>query len=117
MEQIMLPIDPEYKSQVFTIDIQPNGRQITLRIELDYRKYVGKYFMTVSNASTGEDILRNFPVVSSVEDALNDLLKQVWYKLAGALVCYPVLKDLTYPDPNGTISEFELLWGDSPWKS
>ena len=115
MNIVALPVDAGTKTQVFNIDVKPNDNAQTLRVEVSYRPYVGKYFATVSNVSTGEDILRNFPLVGSVEDGLNDLLRQVSYKLCGAFVCYPAVNKLTFPDPNGTIEEFELLWGDSPW--
>lgn len=115
MNQIALPIDPSYISQIFTIDMTPNDRALTLRIRLDYREYIGKYFMSVTNVSTGEDILVNFPIVASEENALNDLIKQVAYKRVGSLICYPLLRELIYPDPSATIFEFELIWGDSPW--
>ena len=111
----MLQIDSKYKSQVFTVNIQPNGNAQTIRVALDYRPYVGKYFASVSNADTGEEILTNFPIVASMEYGLNDLLKQVCYKLCGTLICYPLLKRTTYEDPNGTIEEYELVWGDSFW--
>lgn len=117
MDVIMLPVDPNYKSQAFTVDIQPDGIPQTYRVEIRYRPYVGKYFATVTDAETGEDVLRNFPLIASVESGLNDLLKQVTYKLCGSLVCYPLQKEPTYQNPNGTISEYELLWGDNLWKS
>ena len=117
MEQTMLPVDPTYGRQAFAVNIKPNGRAKTLRVELEYRAYVGKYFMTVIDMATGEDVLRNFPVVASAEGALNDLLKQVAYKLCGSLICFPLLKETSFEDPCAAFGEYELIWGDSPWTS
>lgn len=117
MDQVMLPVTPEYSKQSFTVSIKPNGRPKTLRIELEYRPYVGKYFMSVIDATTGEDVLRNFPVVASEEGALNDLLKQVAYKFCGTLVCYPLIKETAFEDPCADFSEYELVWGDGVWMS
>lgn len=117
MNQIMLPVEPDYNRQTFSLDLQPDDHAATYSVEIIYRPYVGKYFMTIVNASTGKDVLRNFPIIASEEDNLNDLLKQVAYKLCGSLVCYPLQKDLTKRDPDGTISEFELVWGDSLWQN
>lgn len=115
METIMVQLNPEYVSQSKTMDIQPNGKAGTYRLILDYRSYVGKYFATVINVNTGEDVLRNFPLVASEEESLNDLLKQVSYKLCGALVFYPLLNKIETPNMPSNIAEYELLWGDSPW--
>ena len=115
MDLIALPVDVEIQSQLMTINVQPNGYQRTLQVQIDYRKYVGKYFVSVKDVVEGQDILINYPVIASEPYALNDLLKQVAYKCCGSLFCYPLQNEPTYPDPNGTIEEFELVWGDSPW--
>jgi len=117
MEQIMLQINPDYVSQSQTMDVQPNEKARTYRLILDYREFVGKYFATVIDVSTGEDVLRNFPLVPSEDGSLNDLLKQVSYKLCGAVVCFPVINKIETPNMVTNIQEYELVWGDSPWTS
>ena len=116
MEQIMLNVDNEVVDQIMTLPITPNGNRVQLRIRIEYRPYVGKYFASVWDAISGEAKLLNFPIVASEEGALNDLLKIIAYKEIGAMVCYPILNETTQEDPTeDTLEEYELLWGDSPW--
>lgn len=116
MEQIMLNIDSSVIDQIMTIPVTPNGNRVQLRIRVEYRPYVGKYFASVWDAISGEPKLLNFPVVASEAGALNDLLKVIAYKELGAMICYPILNETTQEDPTEeTLDEYELLWGDSPW--
>ena len=111
----MLNVDNSAIDQIMTLPVTPNGNRVQLRIKIEYRSYVGKYFASVWDAISGEAKLLNFPVVASMEGAINDLLKIIAYKAIGAMVCYPILNKTTYEDPSETLEEYEILWGDSPW--
>jgi len=117
MEQCMIPFDADYTDQLLTLNLTPDDESRALRVRLQYRDYVGKYFMSITDAVTDEDLLVNFPLVASEEEALNDLIKIIAYKAVGSIVCLPVIAHPTYTDPDGTISEYEVLWGDSLWQS
>lgn len=115
MVPVSLPANNASTNQTMTISVSPNGIPRKLRVQIVYREYVGKYFASVWNAETDEALLLNFPVVASESDAQNDLLKTVAYKTIGSLICMPVTAYPTHEYPNGTISEYELVWGDCQW--
>lgn len=118
MEPKMVSIDTSVKDQTFTLAMNPNGNSVLLKVRLIYREYVKKWFATISDTTTGENLLTNFPLVSSEKENLNDLLKQIAYKRIGSIICFPVIDQTSTQDPEEhNLGEFEVLWGDSFWIS
>ncbi len=118
MTPIALILDPEAKSQVMTLDIEPDENRFTVSLRLEWMDYIGKYMLSIWDAMTGEAFITNVPLVASSDDILVDLIRQIAYKGLGSLYCAPIAKDPLYEDPHlGTLNEYELVWGDSFWKS
>lgn len=112
MERIALRIDPNQPYQAQTITITPNGRSISLRLELRYMFYTGKWYLSIWDASKNECLLTYVPIVSS-EEILNDLLSLFQYMNLGSTVCVPVSTQLYGTDPGQTNwNQYELQWGD-----
>lgn len=112
MQLAMIPFNAEYKDQILTCSVQPDGRQVQLRLRLRYVEVVDKYFCTIWDTSTGECLLSNFPIVASYEN-VNDLLGQFGYMRIGTMSCLSRVDQNTTQDPsNGTLGEYEILWGD-----
>ena len=116
MNSVALKVNTESKDQVMTLSLDPNGNHRTFRVQIKYLDYVSKYIISVWDAMTGEPLAMTIPLVASYNDAANDLFKQFSYKGIGSLYVAPVVKEPTTPDPTfGTLGEFEIVWGDSPW--
>ena len=119
MDSLALNIDSESKDQAFIMDIEPNGERITVRVHLKYYDYIAKYMVSIWNASTGEPLVMNVPLVASTGGEIaNDLLKQFAYMRIGSMYCATLANEMPRDDPlYETISQYEVVWGDSPWLS
>ena len=112
MDRIALKIDPSRPYQAQTITINPDGRTITLRIELRYMTYIEQWHMSIWDASNSKCLLTHVPIVSS-EDIINDLLGMFGYMNIGSCACFPVSIQQYGTDPGEkTMNLFEVQWGD-----
>lgn len=113
MDRIALRIDPEQPYQVQTITLAPDGKTMTLRLELRYLVYTEKWYLSIWNASENVCLLTHIPIVSS-EEILNDLLGVFQYLEIGSIACLPSTVQLYGQDPVlDNMDQYEIQWGDS----
>ena len=100
-----------------TLVISPNGRMVTLRLEIRYLEKVDKWFLSIMDAATGASLIQYIPLVSSEEDALNDLLAQFGYKRIGSALVAPHSNEDLGKDPaKDTLDRFGIAWGDGAYE-
>ena len=100
--------------QIKTFTISPDGNPTSLRVEIRRLVRLDKWFISIFNASTGENILQYLPLIGSdPEHEMNDILAQFGYKGIGSLVVLPKVSELAGTDPNEeNLGLFEICWGD-----
>lgn len=99
--------------QIQTITIAPNGKVRSLRLEIRRLVRLDKWFLSVYDATTGENIIQYIPLVSSIPGGINDILAQFGYKEIGSAIVGPKHNEQFGTDPaEGTLGDFEIVWGD-----
>lgn len=112
MERIAIKLDPSEPYQAQTITINPDGRTVTLRLEIRYMVYLDKWFLSIYNAADSTCLITYVPIVSS-ETIINDLLGLFGYLAVGSVGCFPVSMQQYGTDPaKDTLNLFEIQWGD-----
>lgn len=107
---IPLTTDP---NQNFTCTVPVDAQNITLFFVFRYNTEAQYWFMSVSNATTGQILLDSIPLLTG-EYPSADLLGQYTYLGIGSAT---IVKTGTLPGdtPNDTNlgSEYVLVWGDT----
>ncbi len=115
MDFFRLPLT-EDPYQVLFLSASPEGSAFPAKVELRFLKAPGKWFLSISDAATGEAYARHIPVICSHE-VLNDLLLPFGYLFGGrglgSLFCLRATDHPSSPDPGpSNLREFSLYWGD-----
>lgn len=112
MKIVAIPVDFESEDQEITLRLCPDDRSVIIRMRLEWREYVSKWFCTLWDATTGECLVSNLPIIGS-QRYINDLLGQFGYKRIGTFSCVPLTNEMQGKNPDfETMRLFELLWGD-----
>ena len=112
---LILPIsDDPY--QVMYLTASPDGHAFSAKVEIRYLPGPDRWFLTVSDAATGEMYVNQIPLVCSYM-YLNDLFYPFRYLFRGAGIgSFFVVEAVDSPsttDPaEGNLEEFQLLWTD-----
>ena len=112
---LILPIsDDPY--QVMYLTASPDGHAFSAKVEIRYLPEPDRWFLTVSDAATGEMYVNQIPLVCSYT-YLNDLFYPFRYLFKGAGIgSFFVVEAMDSPsttDPaEGNLEEFQLLWTD-----
>lgn len=102
--------------QVMYLSAAPDGHAFSAKVEVRYLPGPDRWFLTVSDAATGEMYVNQIPLVCSYT-YLNDLFYPFRHLFKGAgigsfFVVEAVDRPST-PDPaEGNLEEFQLLWTD-----
>ena len=113
MNLIVLEIDPDARYQIMTLNITVGTVSRRIRLELRYLNQAQRWYISISDAATGEYFCRYVPVTASYA-VINDLLLPYQCKGIGGLICYPVVDDPSTVDPRfENISEFHIAWRES----
>ena len=102
---------------VFYMPASPDGHAFQAKVELRFLPAPEKWFLSISDAITGEVYVNQIPVICSYE-LINDLLVPFRYLRDGAglgsLFCLRNTDAPSTPDPaKGNLTEFQILWGDT----
>lgn len=100
--------------QARTLTISPDGRTVSLRLELRYLCRTGRWYLTIANGLTGAPVVQYVPLVACAPDALNNLLRQFGYLgIGGVWVLHKSGRDSGADPAETTLDEFEIIWGDA----
>ena len=115
MDYLILPAGKD-PWQVFYLPASPDGRAFQAKVELRYFSAPGRWFLSISDAVTGEEYVRQIPLVCSYR-TLNDLLFPFRWLFQGSgigsLFCLKAVDAPSTPDPaERNLDEFLILWGD-----
>ena len=115
MEYIILPTTGE-PCQVMYLPVSPDGHAFQAMLELRFLNAPGRWFLSISDAVTGETYVNMIPLVCSYEQ-LNDLLFPFRWLFQGSgigsLFCLKAVDTPATQDPGrDNLNEFTLLWGD-----
>ena len=119
MDYIILPVTNE-PAQTLYLPVSPGGHAFQARVDLRYRAAPGRWFLSISDALTGETFVNQIPLVCSLE-RLNDLLFPFLWRFQGdglgSLFCVKAVDHPKTVDPGpDNLNEFYLLWGDK-WQT
>ncbi len=115
MDYLSLPVtnDPY---QVIDIPASPDGQAFQARITLRFLPATDHWFLSLSDAISGEILVSQIPVICSYE-TLNDLFYPFRWLFQGSGIgsffCVKAVDRPSSPDPGKeNLTEFILLWGD-----
>ena len=102
--------------QAFTLDLEINGEPFHAQVEIRYMPAVNRWFLSIWDHSSGEQLINQIPIVCSY-GKINDLLVPYAYLRDGAglgsLFCLRNTDSPSSADPaEGNLTEFQILWGD-----
>ncbi len=120
MDYIQLPFSPDHPCQTVYLPVSPDGNAFMARIDLRYLPAPGRWFLSISDAYSGEQYVNQIPLICSWE-TLTDLLEPFRWRFQGAglgsLFCLKAVDKPASPDPSrSNLNEFILLWGDR-WRT
>ena len=115
MNYIQLPVSEE-PYQVIFLPASPDGHAFQAKLELRWLSAPGHWFLSISDAMTGEIFVNQIPVICSYE-TLNDLLFPFRWLFQGSgigsLFCLKAVDLPSSENPEKeNLSEFRILWGD-----
>ena len=116
MDYVLLPLT-EDPWQVFTLDLQINGEPFHAQVELRYMPAADKWFISIWDHSSGEQLINQIPIICSYIE-VNDLLAPYSYKRdgkgLGSLFCMRATDPPSTVDPSkGNLTEFQIVWGNT----
>ncbi len=117
MDFIEIPTTSSAHRQIMYLPVSPNGKAFPAQLELRYLRAPDRWFLSVSDAATGELYVNHIPLVCSYV-VLNDLFFPFRYLFRGSglgsFFCLKGVDTPTTSDPaSGTLSQFRLFWGDT----
>lgn len=113
MEPIVLSTS-DSERQMKTVIITPNDKTVSLRVEIRRLCATDRWYISITDAATGESLVQYVPLVSSTLDTLNNLLRQFSYMGIGGLWVIPLSAEDEDTDPaDGTLNRYAIVWGDS----
>ncbi len=115
MDFIRLPVTDD-PWQVMYLSVSPGGNAFSAKVELRWLPGPGRWFLSISDATTGEEYVCQVPLVCSLE-YLNDLLLPFQFYFhgigLGSLFCLKAVDRPSSEDPGrSNLAEFGLYWGD-----
>ena len=115
MDYIQLPATDDAR-QVMYVPVSPDGHAFQAKVELRYLSAAGQWFLSISDAVTGKELVNQIPLICSHE-RLNDLLYPFrWQFLGrgiGSLFCLKAVENPSSADPSrDNLNEFRIIWGD-----
>ena len=116
MDFIEIPTSSSALRQIMYLPVAPNGKAFSAQLEIRYLRAPDRWFISVSDAATGELYVNQIPLVCSY-GVLNDLFFPFRYLFQGSglgsFFCLKGVDKPDTPDPaSGTLSQFRLFWGD-----
>jgi len=115
MDYVELPVTDE-PCQVQLLPVSPDGRAFTAKVELRYLSAPNLWFLSVSDAATGELLVNQIPLIASVLFP-NDLFAPFRHLFLGngigSFFCLRGTEGNADPNPGeGNLSAFRFIWGD-----
>ncbi len=112
MTTFKLQVDPDSAWQARTLTVSPDGHTQTMRVELRFLSYTGKWYLSFFRLPEGECLLAHVPLVACGQ-YINDLLDLFGYKNLGSILCLPLVSAMRGVDPaEDTLIQYDILWGD-----
>ena len=116
MTYVVLPMT-ENMRQSFTVDLAPDDIPLHARVEIRYLPAPDCWVLSLWDHSSGEILVNQIPLICSYGQ-INDLLQPFRHLRDGrGLGSLFVLRDTDEPEtPNpakDTLTQFQLLWGDT----
>ena len=115
MDYLELPVTDE-PCQVQLLPVSPDGAAFTAKVELRYLSAPDLWFLSISDAATGELLVNRIPLIASVLFP-NDLFFPFRHLFLGngigSFFCLRGAEGTAGPNPGEeNLSEFRLVWGD-----
>ncbi len=115
MDYIDIPLTAD-PYQILYLSVSPDGTSFFAKVELRYLPAPDQWFLSISDASTGELYVNQIPLICSLE-APNDLLypfRHLFFGSGiGSLFCLKAVDRPASENPGkDNLKEFRLIWGD-----
>ena len=108
--QIMTTPSALYQQQVINLGSGDLSRRVIFELRYFYK--TDKWYISMSDAQTGETICTCVPVIASYSFYIN-LLEPYYHKGIGWIMCVPVVDEPSSENPGrNNLDEFALFWGD-----
>ena len=102
--------DSLYQIQTLHVPLASGTR--VFRVSLRWHESASMWFISISDATTGEDLALLIPLRVSV-DAINDLLKPFRHLSLGSLSVFPLTESAKGKDPGkDSLTDYEIIWSD-----
>ena len=102
--------DSLYQIQTLHIPLASGTR--VFRVSLRWHESAFLWFISISDATTGEDLALHIPLRVS-DDAINDLLKPFRHHSLGSLCVFPLTESAKGKDPGkDNLTDYEIIWAD-----
>lgn len=100
-------------NMVSRLTITPDGLTRALKINLRRLVRTDKWYISITDISTGEELLHMAPLVSCTPQAFNDIFRQFEHLGIGSMAVFAAVEDALNRDPaTGTLDDFSLIWGN-----
>ncbi len=102
--------------QELLLPVSPDGNAFTARLSLRRLPAAGKWFLSLSDASTGEQLVNQIPLICSY-GYINDLFRSFRHLYRGRgigslTVIRAVDKPSTEDPGRDNLNEFRIVWSD-----
>jgi len=112
MKIVLLNSNTEQLNQSIEYVIPVNGEQRRVYFEIRYLEATEKWYITMTDAETGESYFRYVPVVACYEEG-NDLILPFHYKDIGMVFCVSLVDSPESENPEKKdFNQFAVVWGD-----
>ena len=112
MTPFVLPTFSDSLNQVQTLHVPLASGTRALRVSLRWHEAPALWFLSISDATTGEDLVLHIPLRASI-GAINDLLKPFRHLSLGSLSVFPLTESAQGKDPGkDDLADYEIIWSE-----
>lgn len=113
MTPFVLQTFPDSLYQIQTLHVPLASGTRVFRVSLRWHESASLWFISISDATTGEDLALHVPLRVSA-DAINDLLKPFRHLSLGSLSVFPLTESAKGKDPGkDSLTDYEIIWAEA----
>lgn len=114
MTPFVLPTFPDSLYQIQTLHVPLASGTRVFRVSLRWHESAALWFLSISDAATGDDLALHIPLRASA-DAINDLLEPFRHLSIGSLSVFPLTSSAKGKDPEkNDLTDYEIIWAEAP---
>ena len=112
MTPFVLPTFPDSLNQIQTLHVPLASGTRALCVSLRWHEAPALWFLSISDATTGEELILHIPLRASA-GAINDLLKPFRPLSLGSISVFPLTESTQGKDPGkDDLADYEIIWSD-----